>query len=134
MPVKTLAVTAALMRQGNKVLLAQRLPQAEHANQWEFPGGKVEFGENPSATIAREMAEELGMQVVVRDVFDVFSHVNERGLHILLIVYNCEPGGIPPTPLACQDVRWVTLDEACAYDLPPLDKQILSRIQKGPVL
>ena len=58
-------VGAALVRDG-RVLAARRTTPAAAAGRWEFPGGKVEDGESPEAALVREIAEELGVDVVVR--------------------------------------------------------------------
>ncbi len=59
------AVAAAvLLKSDGRVLLAQRLPGTPYAGFWEFPGGKVEPGESPREALARELREELGIEVV----------------------------------------------------------------------
>ncbi|HHE48144.1 MAG TPA: NUDIX domain-containing protein, partial [Candidatus Acetothermia bacterium] len=60
-----LVVAAALIEREGKVLLAQRHQGDEQGGLWEFPGGKVEFGETPAQALARELSEELGIQVEV---------------------------------------------------------------------
>jgi 8-oxo-dGTP diphosphatase len=58
-------VGAALVREG-RVLAARRTAPAAAAGRWEFPGGKVEDRESPEAALVREIAEELGVEIVVR--------------------------------------------------------------------
>lgn len=63
-----LIVTAAVIRDGDKVLVARR--QSGHlAGKWEFPGGKLEPGESPKECLARELKEELGIEVAVLKIF-----------------------------------------------------------------
>jgi len=54
---------AVLLRPDGQVLLAQRPPGKPYAGYWEFPGGKLEAGETPRAALARELKEELGIDV-----------------------------------------------------------------------
>ena len=58
-----LHVACAVIRQGNQVLLSQRLASAHQGGLWEFPGGKVAAQESPEDALARELYEELGIQV-----------------------------------------------------------------------
>ena len=58
-------VAGVLEREDGRVLITQRPPGKAYAGYWEFPGGKVEPGESPRAAIARELAEELAIEVEV---------------------------------------------------------------------
>lgn len=66
-------VTAAVIRDGDKVLVAER-QGGPLAGKWEFPGGKLEPGESPDQCLAREIKEELGLAVRVDDIFAIVYH------------------------------------------------------------
>ncbi|GAA2224777.1 (deoxy)nucleoside triphosphate pyrophosphohydrolase [Herbiconiux moechotypicola] len=66
---KLQVVAAVFIRDGN-VLGCRRAPGRVAAGQWEFPGGKVEPGEDPRFALQREVAEELGIDVTVGDLLD----------------------------------------------------------------
>ncbi|HEY6462348.1 MAG TPA: NUDIX domain-containing protein, partial [Polyangiaceae bacterium] len=57
---KTVVVAAAVMVEGRRVLVTQRKAGTHLAGAWEFPGGKVEAGEDPREALRRELREELG--------------------------------------------------------------------------
>ena len=62
-------VTAAIIINNGKVLIAQRAEKQKLAGKWEFPGGKIEFGETPEECRKREIKEELGINIEVNDFF-----------------------------------------------------------------
>ncbi|MGI6359158.1 MAG: (deoxy)nucleoside triphosphate pyrophosphohydrolase [Bacillota bacterium] len=128
---RILPVTAALLWRETKLLLAQRLPEAANGGLWELPGGKLEFGENPEQCLYRELQEEMGLEVVVGRLHGVFTHLANPQLQILLLVYHCHPGKRQPETRQCQAFCWVTPQEAQAYDLTPLDRQIISGLVAG---
>src|SRR5690606_3740097 len=64
-PVATHVMAGVITDARGRVLLARRAPGRELAGLWEFPGGKVDPGETPDAALARELAEELGIEVEV---------------------------------------------------------------------
>ncbi|MEW6399341.1 MAG: (deoxy)nucleoside triphosphate pyrophosphohydrolase [Bacillota bacterium] len=99
-----LIVTAGVIRKDDAVLIARR-ESGPLAGQWEFPGGKLEPGESPEACLARELREELGLEVEVGDIFAVVYHEYPSG-PVLLLGYTCrlpERHACPPktAPLTC---------------------------------
>ncbi len=107
---KTVIVTAALTIEQGKLLVTQRKKDSSRGLLWEFPGGKVEEGEDPRGALRRELKEELDVEVEVGGLFDaVFYFYPESP--ILLLVYRCrvEKGSLKP--IGCHDLRWVTLRE-----------------------
>ena len=63
-------VTCGLIEQKGKLLIVQRAETSRHAFKWEFPGGKLEFGESLEECMARELKEELDIEVVVHKQFE----------------------------------------------------------------
>ncbi|MES2856259.1 MAG: (deoxy)nucleoside triphosphate pyrophosphohydrolase [Bdellovibrionota bacterium] len=113
------------------ILTAKRLPDAKlEAGKWEFPGGKLEFGEQPEECLVREIKEELGLNVRVEELFDVVSHVyvdSVKKAHILLLVYLCRTDETEVQLIEAADAKWITIEEAdglnwAAADLSPLEK------------
>lgn len=62
---KKLKVACAVIVFGNRVLAVKRGPRMKMAGKWEFPGGKIEEGEDPQETVVREIKEELSIRIVV---------------------------------------------------------------------
>lgn len=122
-------VTAAVIRQGDRILIAQRKADAHQGELWEFPGGKVQFGERPEDGLRREIMEELGMAVRVDQLFTVESHVyGDR--HILLLVYLCTPEpGQQPQVIDVGDFTWVTPAAMSGFQFAPADVPIVAKLQ-----
>ncbi len=100
-----LVVACALIDPDGRILLAQRPPQKAMGGLWEFPGGKVEPGETPEATLIRELAEELGIAVQEACLapFTFASHAY-NDFHLLMPLYVCRRwDGTPASAGACGD-------------------------------
>ncbi|MGE5675302.1 MAG: (deoxy)nucleoside triphosphate pyrophosphohydrolase [Mycobacterium leprae] len=122
-------VTAAIIERDGRVLIAQRKPGDTLEQLWEFPGGKLKFGERPEDGIVREIQEELGMAITVTGLFAVESHVyGER--HILLLVYRCKPWpGAEATALDVGAFAWVEPGELGRFAFTPADRPIVAKLQ-----
>jgi 8-oxo-dGTP diphosphatase len=120
---KTVIVAAGLTIERGKILVTQRKNDSSHGLLWEFPGGKVEEGEDPRGALRRELQEELDVEVNVGELFDaVFYFYPEYP--ILLLVYRCRVEKGSPKPIGCHDLRWVTLRELETLVMPPADDPI----------
>src|SRR5271170_4934622 len=80
---RPIEVAAGLVFRDGKLLITRRLPEAHLGGLWEFPGGKREAGESFEQCLARELGEELGIEVQVREsVEDLIHHYPERSVHL----------------------------------------------------
>lgn len=71
-------VTAAIIRDKNKIFICQRASDDECGMQWEFPGGKREPGETLEECIIREIREELNLDIIVLDLFTTSEYTSMR--------------------------------------------------------
>lgn len=125
----TLEIALALIVRDRRVLVARRAHGAL-AGRWEFPGGKIEAGEDWEATARRECLEELGIAVGpcgrLGTVEYAYPEVNVR---LNLVV--CETGeGDAARPLASDAVAWATLDELGTWEIPEPNFEILKRLRE----
>lgn len=104
-----LVMGAAIVHRG-RVLAARRTTPPELAGGWEFPGGKVEDGEDPADAVVREVAEELGCAIVVIGMLEGDSRIRDG---YTLQVALAELAGGEPVPVEAQHdaVRWLGPDE-----------------------
>jgi 8-oxo-dGTP diphosphatase len=120
-------VAVALIDAQGRVLIAQRLPDKEHAGLWEFHGGKVEPGESPEAALVRELREELGVTVAPESLDPLTFSSGGRGTrHLLLLLYRCTGWQGEPRALDAAAIRWVLPDALAEYDMPPADRPFVS--------
>ncbi|GAB5902791.1 (deoxy)nucleoside triphosphate pyrophosphohydrolase [Mycobacteroides chelonae] len=101
-------VVAGAVIDGDKLLIAQRSKPAELAGQWELPGGKVAEGESEPQALARELREELGIEVEVDT--RIGEDVVVGNLVLRAYLARLHDGGIPH-PHEHLALRWVTADE-----------------------
>ncbi|MFZ5754786.1 MAG: (deoxy)nucleoside triphosphate pyrophosphohydrolase [Bacillota bacterium] len=125
-----LLVTAAIIQKGDRILIAQRLAGGKLANKWEFPGGKVEAGEEPESALKREIMEELGFEIEVGDIAAVITEKEEER-NIILLYYYCYPLAGSPRALDCQDYRWVRIPDLKAFDFAPADAKMVNKLCKN---
>ena len=119
-------VAAVIIRDG-RVLACERSAPPEVAGRWEFPGGKVEPGEDDAAALARECAEELGVRVRVgqRVGPDVpLAH----GRAVLRVFAVTLLHGDTPRALEHAAMRWLGADELTSVPWLPADKPIVAEL------
>lgn len=122
-------VTGALLFKDNKILIARRPASGKLPGKWEFPGGKVENGETPEECLAREIKEELGIDVMVGELFGETTYSYPDG-DIRLLVYFVfwQKGTMEP---AVHDaVAWASPAELDAFDFAPADLPLISILKE----
>jgi 8-oxo-dGTP diphosphatase len=113
-------VVGAIIRHGDRVLIAQRPPGKHEALLWEFPGGKVEPGESPEACLVREIQEELAAQIEVGAYFgDVLHDYGGRRIHLTCYWATLTAG--EPQAIDCHAIAWASAQDLGAYDFAPAD-------------
>jgi A/G-specific adenine glycosylase len=120
-------VTAAIIRQDGRVLLAQRPAKGLLGGLWEFPGGKVQEGEDLPACLKREIREELGVKIRVGKEFGVYRHAYTH-FRVTLHAFRCVLVSGEPRPIQVADLRWVELGELVAFPMGKIDRMIASQL------
>ena len=105
-----LPVVVGLLIHEGKILIARRRLWDSNGGKWEFPGGKMEKGEDRRAALKREMMEELGVEVSVRPFFHRIQVELGEKLYDATF-HRCSLLLGDPQPLASEEIAWVTLDE-----------------------
>lgn len=110
-----------------KLLIARRPEQGLLGGLWEFPGGKQEQGEKLAATVKREIREELGIDVSVKDFFMQVEHQYSH-FTVSLHVFHCRYVKGTPRPLGCTEWRWLRPAELTSFAFPRANGKIIERL------
>ena len=117
-----LVAAAALVNGNGAVLLAQRPEGKSLAGLWEFPGGKIESGENPEAALCRELAEELGLAVNPEDLQPLtFASHTYADFHLLMPLWTTRHWRGEPQGREGQNLAWVLPEALYSYPMPEAD-------------
>lgn len=120
-------VVAALIRDGEKILICQRPENKARGLLWEYVGGKVEPGETKEEALIRECREELNITISVGEVFmDVVHEYSDITVHLTLFNAKIESGTI--TLNEHNAICWITPEEIPNYEFCPADEDINKRI------
>ncbi len=117
-------VTAAIIERDGRVLIAQRKPGKHMGGKWEFPGGKIEPGETPAQSLARELEEELSLRAQVGS-FLCRTQWEGDGLSLELLVYRVKGFTGNPVLREHREIRWVEPRELVSLDLADSDRKIV---------
>lgn len=121
-------VTAAVILQNNKVLIAQRSPLDALAGMWEFPGGKIEPGETPQQCLKREIREELAVEIDVLNFFGESIYQYDYG-EIRLLAYFCRWTGEDFVLKVHSRIEWVGRDELDLFSFSPADIPLAEKLK-----
>jgi 8-oxo-dGTP diphosphatase len=124
-----LVAAVALVDPDGRVLLAQRPPGKSMAGLWEFPGGKVEPGESPEATLIRELDEELGIEVKEACLAPLtFASHRYEDFHLLMPLYVCRRWTGNVRGREGQALKWVRPQRLREYPMPPADEPLIPHL------
>lgn len=122
-------VAAGLVFRAQRLLITQRQPGAHLGGLWEFPGGKREPGETYEGCLARELREELGIEVEVQELIEEIKHQYPEKT-VQLRFFRCAWREHEPRALGCAALTWITAEQLSDYPFPPADARLLQRLQQ----
>ena len=123
-------VTAAIFRDGDKVLLMRRAAGQPLAGEWEYPGGKFEGGEDGPTCLRRELYEELGIDAQIGGLITIAKHTTDSGKVIELHTYEIKSYTGEIQLRVHDDMHWVLIPDLTSHPQLPADlivSQILSQ-------
>ena len=127
------SVVAVIVDDAERVLLTRRaIPP--FLGLWVMPGGKIDLGEPIVRALHREVREEIGIDVVVGGLVDVFEHLTPGpdNDHFVILYYRCKPAthdhDLAPNPAEVAEARWVPRAELASYPVPEGTRFILGTL------
>ena len=130
-------VAALIVRQDGKeekILVCQRTRHQTMPLKWEFPGGKIEEGEQPRDALRRELEEELGIDAVIGDEVERMRHDYPGGGSVELRFFVVREYAGELENRIFKEMQWAGRSELLAYDFLEADVKLVRDLANGKVL
>ncbi len=127
-------VVAALMVRDGQFLICQRTRHQAMPLKWEFPGGKIEEGEQPRDALRRELDEELGIRAEIGDEAARIRHTYKTGGAVELRFFEVRAFEGEIENRIFRDVRWVERSQLPEYDFLEADLGLVNDLARGKIV
>ena len=127
-------VVAALITRDGKLLVCQRTRHQTMPLKWEFPGGKIEEGEQPRAALRRELDEELGIQATIGDELARIQHEYPNGGMVELRFYIVREYKGELDNRIFKDIQWAEPKDLPGFDFLEADLTLVNDLASGKLL
>jgi 8-oxo-dGTP diphosphatase len=124
-------VVAAVIERDGKLLVCQRTKHQTMPLKWEFPGGKIEEGEQPRDALRRELEEELGIHAKIGDEIARLKHVYPNGVTVELRFYIIREYEGEIENRIFRDVQWSAPKNLPSYDFLEADASLVRDLAAG---
>jgi 8-oxo-dGTP diphosphatase len=122
---KVSVVGAVILNDDNEVLCALRSPRMSLPDYWEFPGGKINLGEDPREALVREIKEELDCTIIVGDQVVAVEH-EYKNIIVHLVTFKARIKSGSPKALEHSELRWISINNLKALKWAPADIQTVN--------
>ena len=127
-------VVAAVIEKKGKLLVCQRTKHQTMPLKWEFPGGKIEEGEQPRDALRRELEEELGIQAKVGDEIARVQHTYPSGAAVELRFYIVREYSGEMENRIFRDLQWSAPKDLASYDFLEADASLVKDLVAGKLI
>jgi 8-oxo-dGTP diphosphatase len=127
-------VVAALIVKDGKMLVCQRTRHQTMPLKWEFPGGKIENGEQPQNALRRELDEELGIDAKIGEQVAHIRHHYKTGSSVELRFFVVREFQGQIENRIFRDVRWSSRVELPTYDFLEADRRLVEDLAQGKII
>lgn len=122
-------VVAAVIKKGKRVLIDKRRAQGLLGGLWEFPGGKVEAGEDFASALMREIKEELGVTLHVLNALGVYKHAYTH-FRVTVHVFMGRITAGEPSAIQSDEILWVKIEDLQQYPMGKVDRLIAQSLKE----
>lgn len=130
------SVVACIIDDQERVLLTRRCIEP-FCGQWVMPGGKVDHGEPLLEALHREVREEVGIEVHIDGLLDVYEHValGDNNDHYVILYYRAHPLTVEllPNDQEVTEADWVSAEDLAKHNMTPGTRHILAKVYPGVV-
>ena len=126
---KRIEVVAGIIKDGDKIFATQR-GYGEFKDGWEFPGGKMEPGETPQEALARELKEELAVDVNVGEFLCTVDY-DYPTFHLTMHCFYCSVIGGELTLLEHEASKWLKMTELHSVNWLPADVEVVAELERN---
>jgi 8-oxo-dGTP diphosphatase len=126
---KRIEVVAGIIKDGDKIFATQR-GYGEFKDGWEFPGGKMEPGETPQEALARELKEELAVDVNVGEFLCTVDY-DYPTFHLTMHCFYCSVIGGELTLLEHEASKWLKMTELHSVNWLPADVDVVAALERN---
>ena len=124
-------VVAAVIERAGRVLICQRKAGQRYAGKWEFPGGKVEPGEEFALALVRELAEELSISATIGEEIVRYRYTYPGRSPIQLVFFRVVEFDGEPVNRVFEQIRWEEIASLPAYDFLEGDIEFVKSLAAG---
>ncbi|MGM9581488.1 MAG: 8-oxo-dGTP diphosphatase MutT [Anaerovibrio sp.] len=125
---KKIEVVAAIIQDGEKIFATQR-GYGEFKDGWEFPGGKIEPGESKETALARELKEELDMEVEIGELFETVEY-EYPSFHLTMYCFLCNLKQKDYVLKEHEAAKWLLRSDLNSVDWLPADLGLIAKLQE----
>ncbi len=129
-----LLVSAGIIHRDGQVLVGQRRREDRHPLKWEFPGGKVEYGESPQQALVRELQEELQIVAQIGSELARYEHEYPGGSRVHLLFFAVSEFTGEPMGRVFEQICWTDLHRLPQLDFLDGDLDFVKRLARGDFL
>jgi 8-oxo-dGTP diphosphatase len=129
-----ITVAAGILKRNGRILICQRMRTGAFPLQWEFPGGKVEVGEDAESCLKRELSEELAIEADIGPEVSAFHYVYPNGFEVNLVFFQVDRFSGALANQAFEQILWVEPRELLNYDFLEADRSLVTRLARGELV